>query len=49
MNHVVINDSEGILIANFELKADGSVDGMVKDGYDVLIDGEELVSTTAKS
>ncbi len=49
MTHIVLNDPDGTAIADFILSSDGSVDGMVKDGYDLLIDGEELESTTAKS
>lgn len=49
MTHIVLNDPDGTAIADFTLSSDGSVKGMVKDGFDLLIDGEELESTTAKS
>ncbi len=49
MTHIVLNDPDGTAIADFIISSDGSVKGMVKDGYDLLIDDDELESTTAKS
>ena len=49
MKRFEVKDAEGTLIVDCEIRADGTVIGMAKDGYDVIIDGEELESTIARS
>lgn len=49
MKRFEVKDAEGTLIVDCEIRVDGTVTGMVKDGYDVLVDGEELESTIERS
>lgn len=49
MTKIVVKDEGGTLILDIEVRSDGSVTGMAKDGYDLYIDGEETETSVRRS
>ena len=49
MTRVVLKDENGVLLLDIEVRADGSVTGMARDGYDLFVDGEEAETTVQRA
>ena len=45
---IQLTNEEGDLVLDIEIKGE-NLEGMVKDGYDIYLDGEELDSTVPRS